>query len=174
MAYTTEFKKQWKKLSDYLESEMIRASKEPDGIQVNQLAALLENEKKRWQVMGEYNYAWLEKLRRENAEVAAQFESALKSVRLAQEKPADKPSALLVVGPAAVGALVGFGVPALFKCSLTWILVGGIGLTAVAGYVGYNICKIKKEAAAAAERKRYLAQIEMAGEKLTAILKKTD
>ena len=43
-----------------------------------------------------------------------------------------------------------------------------------AGYVGYNICKIKKEAAAAAERKRYLAQMEMAGEKLTAILKKTD
>lgn len=174
MAYTVEFQKQWKKLSDYLESEMIRNSKEPGGIQVNQLAALLENEKKRWQVMGEYNYAWLEKLRRENAEVAVQFEAALKSVKLAQEKPVEKPSSLLTAGPAIAGALVGFGVPALFKWGLKWILVGGIGLTAVAGYVGYNICKIKKEEAAAAERKMYLAQMEMAGEKLTAILKKAD
>lgn len=174
MAYTVEFKKQWKKLSDYLESEMIRTGKEPGGIQANQLAALLENEKKRWQVMGEYNHAWLEKLRRENAEVAAQFETALKAVRLAQEKPVEKPSPLLAAGPAAAGALVGFGVPALFKWGLTWILVGGIGLTAVAGYVGYNICKIKKEDAAAAERKMYLAQVETAGEKLTAILKKAD
>lgn len=174
MAYTVEFKKQWKKLSDYLESEMIRTGKEPGGIQANQLAALLENEKKRWQVMGEYNYAWLEKLRRENAEVAAQFEATLKSVKLAQEKPVEKPSPLLAAGPATAGALVGFGVPAIFKWGLMWTLVGGIGLTAIAGYAGYNVYKIKKDDAAATERKLYLAQMEAAGEKLTAILKKAD
>lgn len=174
MAYSAEFKKQWKKISDYLESEMIRTGKASGGVRVDQLSALLENEKKRWRIMGEYNHAWLEKLRRENAEVTNQFESALKSVRLAQEKPVDQPSILLAGGPAAVGALAGFGVPVLFKWGLTWTLVGGIGLTAIAGCAGYGIYRIKKDEAFAAERKLYLSQMEASGEKLMVILKKAD
>lgn len=174
MAYSAEFKKQWKKISDYLESEMIRADRQPGVIQVDHLSGILENEKKRWQVMGEYNYAWLEKLRRENADVAAQFEAALKSIRLAQEKPVNRPSAMLTGAPAVVGALAGFGVPAFFRWGMTWTLVGGIGLTAIAGCAGYGVYKVKKNEAAAAERKLYVSQIAEIGEKLTAILKKAD
>lgn len=174
MTYSAEFQKQWKKVCDYLESEMIRSNKETGTIQVSHISALLNNEKKRWQVMGEYNYAWLEKLRRDKPEVAAQFESALLSVNLSQEKPSGNPSAVLAGAPGVAGALVGFGVPALLELGLKWTLIGGIGLTAIAGYAGVSLYKKKKDDSAAANRKLYVCQLEEAGEKLIAILKKAD
>ena len=174
MAYSAEFKKQWKKVCDYLESEMIRSSKQSGTIQVSHISALLNNEKKRWQVMGEYNYAWLEKLRREKPEVAAQFESALLSINLSQEKPSDNPSVILAGVPGVAGALVGFGVPALLKWGLKWTLIGCVGLTAIAGYVGVSLYKKKKDDLAATDRKLYVCQLEAAGDKLTAILTKAD
>lgn len=175
MSYSTEFQKQWKKVCNFLESEMIRSGKQSGVSQADKLLRLLENEKKRWHVMSEYNNAWLEKLRRENAGVAERFEKELEAVKLQQIQPASRPSVLLLAAmPAAIAALIGFGVPVLLSASLKWILISGVSATLIAGYVGVNLYIRGKDRAAAADRKAYVSQLTDAEARLTAILDRVE
>ena len=80
MTLEQEFQKQWTSLSNYLNSEIIKANN--GDVDWNRIQSLFENEKRKWFLPGQYNNAWFEKLKRTDPEVAQKFEDALKSIKI--------------------------------------------------------------------------------------------
>lgn len=171
MTFGEGFKQQWESLTNYLLSEMLKNGRMVDlGAAEQQLAT----EKKRWKLPGQYQYAWLEKLRNEHPEIAKEFEDALSAVKLEQVRPGDKSSSVLVAGPALGGAAVGFGLAKLLDAAILMTTVGTIGLGAIGAGVGMSLLKQKETASAEKERNAYQNQLAAAGKTLSDIVKKAD
>ncbi len=171
MTFEEGFKQQWESLTNYLLSEMLKSGGKID---LGAIEQQLATEKKRWKLPGQYQYAWLEKLRNEHPEIAGEFEDALYAVKLEQVGPGDKSSSALVAGPALGGAAVGFGLTRLLNAAVLMTTVGTIGLGAIGAGVGVGLLKQKEAASAEKERNAYQNQLAEAGKTLLAIVKKAD
>lgn len=173
MTFEEGFKQQWESLTNYLLSEMLKNSKGGTidlGVTEQQLAT----EKKRWKLPGQYQYAWLEKLKREKPEIAEEFEDALGNVKLEQVRPGDKPSSAVVAGSTIGGAAVGFCLTKVLSAALVMTTVGTIGLGAVGAVAGMSVLKRKEVSMAEKERNAYQSQLEAAGKILSDIVRKAD
>lgn len=174
MTFEEGFKQQWESLTNYLLSEMLKSSKSGGKVDLGAIEQQLATEKKRWKLPGQYQYAWLEKLRNEHSEIAGEFADALSAVKMEQVRPGDKPSSALVAGPALGGAVVGFGLTKLLNVAALITTVGTIGLGAIGAAVGVSLLKQKEAASAEKERNAYQNQLAEAGKTLLDIVKKAD
>lgn len=172
MSFVEEFEQQWKGLTNYLVSEMLKS--EGTSVPLERIENLLENEKKRWKLPGQYQCAWLNQLRAADAETARAFEAALDGVRLEQVRPAEQPSSLLVAGPAAGGAAVGFALTKLLDAAALTTAVGTVGLGVLGVMVGSNLLKQKQRAASGQDCDAYQAQLRRIGQKLSQIVARAD
>lgn len=173
MTFEEGFQKQWESLTNYLLSEMLKNNKGGTidlGAAEQQLAA----EKKRWKLPGQYQYAWLEKLRHNHSEVAGEFEVALGNVKLEQVRPGDKPSSTIVAGPTIGGAVVGFGLTKLFNAATVMTTVGTLGLCALGAMAGVSVLKQKEASLAEKEMEAYRSQLAAAGKTISDIVRKAD
>lgn len=174
MTFEEGFKQQWESLTNYLLSEMLKSSKRGGTVDLGAIEQKLATEKKRWKLPGQYQYAWLEKLRNEHSEIAREFEDALSAVKMEQVRPDDKPSSALVAGPALGGAVVGFGLTKLLNAAVLMTTVGTIGLGAIGAGVGVSLLKQKEAASAEKEQNVYQNQLAAAGKTLLDIVKRAD
>lgn len=174
MDFVEEFEKQWESLCNFLESEIITDYANKGRIDVMELEAKLSNEKRRWNVSGEYNYAWMEKLRAANPGVAGEVEKAIQDVRFEQIRPTEKISSLLMVGPAAGGAVIGYGGSRIAGFAAVGSLVSVVGLAAVSGIIGKNIYDRKKDAGFEQERSVYMNQLRETGKHIAEVVAKAD
>lgn len=173
MTFEEGFKQQWESLTNYLLSEMLKNNK-GGTIDLGAAEQQLATEKKRWKLPGQYQFAWLEKLKHEHPEVAGEFEDAFGDVKLVQVRPGDKPSSVIVAGPTIGGAVVGFGLTNLLHAAVVMTTVGTIGLGVVGAVVGMRVLKQKEASLAGKERDAYQSQLEAAGKKLLDIVRKAD
>ncbi|HBA69858.1 MAG TPA: hypothetical protein DCZ40_10960 [Lachnospiraceae bacterium] len=174
MTFEEGFKQQWESLTNYLLSEMLKSSKNGGTVDLDAAEQQLAAEKKRWKLPGQYQYAWLEKLRNEHPEIAKEFEDALSAVKLEQVRPGDKTSPVFVAGPALGGAAVGFGLTKLLNAAVFMTTVGTIGLGVIGAGVGMSLLKQKEAASTEKERNAYQNQLAAAGKTLLDIVKKAD
>lgn len=174
MTFEEGFKQQWESLTNYLLSEMLKSSKNGGKVDLDAIEQQLATEKKRWKLPGQYQYAWLEKLRNEHPKIAREFEDALSVVKMEQVRPGDKPVSALVAGPAIGGAVVGFGLTKLLNVAVLMTAVGTIGLGLIGAGVGVRLLKQKEAASAEKERNAYQNQLAEAGKTLLDIVKKAD
>lgn len=174
MSYADDFSKQWKSLTDFIQSEMIKSCSQEGVIHAGNISTALKTEKNRWYTSGQYNSAWLDLLRKKQPEVAKQFDEELNKAAIMQEKPTEKPSAGKYVAPCAVSALAGFGIPKLIGLSAGIIIGCSIGLTALAAVVEMGLYRKQRDTALSAERAAYLGQLQQIGNRLRAICAKAD
>lgn len=174
MTFEEGFEQQWESLTNYLLSEMLKNSKSGGTVNLGAMEQQLATEKKRWKLPGQYQYAWLEKLRNEHPEIAKEFENALSEVKLEQVRSGDKSSSALVAGPALGGAAVGFGLTKLLNAAVLMTTVGTIGLGAIGVGVGMSLLKQKEATSAEKERNTYQNQLATEGKILSDIVKKAD
>lgn len=174
MTFEEGFKEQWESLTNYLLSEMLKNRKSGGTVDLGAVEQQLASEKKRWKLPGQYQYAWLEKLRYEHPETAKEFEDALSEVKLEQVRSEDKPSFALAAGPALGGAAAGFVLTKLLNAALLMTTVGIIGLGAIGSVAGMRLLKQREAASAEKERNAYQGQLEEAGKTLSNIVKKAD
>lgn len=174
MTFKEGFDQQWESLTNYLISEMLKSGKRGGTIDLGAVEQQLAMEKKRWKLPGQYQYAWIEKLRRQRPEIAGEFETALEAVKLEQVRPEDKISSALVAGPAIGGAAVGFGLTKLLNAAVLMSTVGTVGLGAIGAGVGMSLLKQKEAALAEKECSAYRNQLAAAGKILSEIVKKAD
>lgn len=173
--YLEEFEEQWTSLCNYLDSEMIKSTRNRGLIDLQNINGLFKNELKRWKLPGQYQNAWLEKLRRDNPQVAQQFEEALMDVRLEQIQPSPQPSAgAYVAGPAAGGAVIGFAVTRLLGAVTPITVIGTVALGAVGAFAGNGTVNNKKKEALDKDRGVYVKQLKQAGKALGEIVKQAD
>ncbi len=173
MTFEEGFKQQWESLTNYLLSEMLKNDK-GGTIDLGAAEQQLATEKKRWKLPGQYQYAWLEKLKREHLEVGMAFEDALENVKLEQVRPGDKPSSAIVAGPTIAGTIVGFGLTKLLNAAVVITTVGTIGLGVVGAVAGMSVLKQKEASLVEKERSAYQSQLAAAGENLSDIVRKAD
>lgn len=170
MTLVEEFEQQWTSLTNCITSEILRNSNSGRSTPHEYLEEVFANEKKRWQVRGQYQYAWLELLRKKDPAVAADFEKALNAVQLKPVLAAEKPSGALMAGSAAGGAAVGYGLAKLMAFSTLMTLVG----TAAIGVMGFGIGKTLQERkiaeAIGKDCEAYKEQLQAAGKELAAIV----
>ena len=169
MSYREQFDEQWRTLTGTLQKEMIRHN-ETGNVDAAELQILLENEKGRWLLKGQYNNAWLEKMRAAAPAVAADFERELNEIRIEQVEPQGSASSVLPIGTAVGGAAIGFGITKLIGAAAVTATLGTVGLGIVGGAMGVRAVNSKKEDAHEAERKIYLQQLKNAGNRLGAIV----
>lgn len=174
MKYVEEFDQQWTGITNYLVSEMLGSAQKGGTISVEELQSRLEKEKKKWKLPGQYEYLWLEKLRREAPQAARNFEAALAGVRLEQVRPADRPNSLLAAGPTVGGAAVGFGLTKLLDAATMMTVVGTVGLGVVGLGLGVGLLKQKQQTAFRQDREAYQEQLRTAGKQLSAIVSRAD
>lgn len=174
MTLTQEFEQQWMTLTNALVSEVIRSANAGKVVSHSSLEELFNNEKMRWTVHGQYQNAWFELLKRSDPEAAAEFKHALDSLRLMPVIPAQKPSSGIAAGPAAGGAVLGFGLSKLMALSTLMTAVG----TAVIGVLGFGIGKSlyeqKLSSALAKDADSYKEQLQAAGNELAAIVRRAE
>lgn len=174
MTFTEEFEQQWSSLTACLTSEILRSADEGRHVSHEQLIDLFDNEKKRWTVRGQYQYSWLELLRKKKPEIAAEFETALDSVKLLPVIPAERPSAILAAGPTAGGAAVGFGLAKLLTFSTLMTTLGTFALGVMGFGIGKTLRTKKLTAALAKDADAYKVQLQKAGKELSAIVSRAD
>lgn len=176
MSYAEEFKSQWSSLERKLDSEMILSYKRDGMLRFERVSKLLENEKARWTHGGEYNCAWLNKLRKEKPEVAGRFESALGSVRFAQQQSASGGTPLVAAGTAVGGGAVGFMLmKLLLHRGVLLTILGTLLLAGLGGSLGYSLIYMNKlQNAQKRVREAYVQQLHKAGEMLAKIVEQAD
>ena len=187
MSYADEFKSQWDSLVRKLDSDLILAYKRDGMVNFESISKLLENEKARWMFNGEYNCAWLDKLRGAKPDVANRFLSVLHGVHFTQPPAVSGGNPLAVLGSTVVGAALGFALMRLVLHQGTLLtslgtfrstvltLLGTVVLGVLGGSLGYSILYRKKqEAAQQSVRSAYLQQLKQAGESLTKIVEEAD
>lgn len=187
MSYADEFKSQWGSLVRKLDSDLILAYKRDGMVNFESISKLLENEKARWTFNGEYNCAWLNKLRGAKPDVANRFLSVLNGVHFTQPPAVNGGNPLVILGPAAAGAALGFALMRLVLHQGTLLtslgafrstvltLLGTVVLAGAGGSLGYSaIYKRKQASARQSVRSAYLQQLKQAGESLTKIVEEAD
>lgn len=174
MTLTQEFEQQWSSLINSLTSEMLRGANEGKAVSHEQLEQIFINEKNRWTVRGQYQYAWLELLHKKNPEVAAEFEKALDALQLTPILLAEKPSAVVTAGPAAGGAAFGFGLAKLMAFSTLMTALGTVAIGAMGFGFGKTLQSRKLAEALAKDADAYKAQLQTAGEQLAAIVSRAE
>lgn len=174
MSFASEFDTQWNSITRFLESEMISQSDKTGTISLTDIEKKLENEKKRWSVPGQYNFAWLEQIRRENPAVADEFLKALDRAHLEQVKVETSSSLISAIAPGIGGLVVGLVVGILLKRgNLITVLTTLAGGTA-GGVCGSVLYQGKKGRICTEARERYVQQLKHMKDTLHAIVEKAD
>ena len=172
--YTEEFDQQWTGITNYLVSEMLGSVQQGGEISAEELQRRLEREKKKWHLPGQYEYLWLEKLRREAPQVAQDFEAALEDIRLEQVRPADRPGSVLAALPMVGGAAVGFGLTKLLDAATMMTVAGTAGLGVIGLALGVGMLKQKQRSASHQDCEAYQDQLQTAGKRLSDIVSRAD
>lgn len=174
MAFADEFDTQWNSIEKFLESEMIAQSERKEGIDIFDIEQKLDNEKKRWSVPGQFNYKWIELLRKENPGIAEEFMEALDGVRFEQvkmESCGNASSSLIpAVGGAAIGLAAGYFISHVIIVTGIAAIVGG----AAGGFIGNGLNQKKKYEANKEIREQYVKQLQNMQGILRAIVKKAE
>lgn len=170
MTLTQEFEQQWSTLTNSVTTEILSNANQGKSVSHDRLEQLFNNEKKRWLVRGQYQYAWLELLRKKNADTAAEFEKALEAVKLMPIIPAEKPSSSVTAGSVAGGAVVGFGLAKLMTFSTVMTILGTAAIGAMGFGIGNTIRAKKLTEALSKDCDAYKVQLQKAGKELAAIV----
>lgn len=172
MTLEQEFKNQWTSLCNYIKSEILKSN--PDNFDLNRIQSTLDGEKKKYFLPGQYNYAWLEKLKKTNPDVASVFEETLRHIKLEPVFVKKDKSSLFLVILAIIGAILGFGASRIFHTAvLMTILITAFG-AAIGLLIGATISSKKKSDILNKLCESYTEQLTKAGEKLSLILAQTD
>lgn len=168
MTLEQEFQKQWTSLSNYLNSEIIKANN--GDVDWNRIQSLFENEKRKWFLPGQYNNAWFEKLKRTDPEVAQKFEDALKNIKIKLIQQEIKSSPVIVVGAVVIGVVLGFGAGKIFMPTLLSTPICTIGGGVIGVAIGATIWSKKKNEALEALCSTFLEHLNEEGEVLARII----
>lgn len=175
MTFSEEFSTQWESLKNFLVSRMIESNDKTGKIDHEEINRLLENEKKRWSVAGQYNKIWLDNLRVTAPDVADELMAELSAFCIAPVETKNTPkSYALAAGPAVGGAAIGFFVTKLLASAAIVNIIGTVGLGVVGVGMGVNLMKQKQHDAVDVTRDAYKKQLEAEGDKLLQIVKKAD
>lgn len=174
MELTQEFEQQWSTLINSVTAEMSRCANDGKTVPYEQLEQIFNNEKRRWTVRGQYQYAWLELLRKKNQKVASEFERALEALKLSPVLPEEKPSALVTAGPAAGGVVIGFGLAKLMAFSTVVTALGAAAIGAIGFGIGKTLQSKKLTEALEKESGAYKVQLQEAGKQLAAIVSRAN
>lgn len=176
MTFSEEFSTQWESLKNFLVSRMIESNDKTGKIDYEEINRLLENEKKRWSVAGQYNKIWLDNLRAAAPDVADELVAELSAFRIApvETQKLTPKSYALAAGPAVGGAAIGFIVTKLLESAAIVNIIGTVGLGVVGVGMGANLMKQKQHDAVDVTRDAYNKQLEAEGDKLLQIVKKAD
>ena len=168
MALEQEFQNQWSSLCNYIKSEILKA--DSGAVKLSRIQAILESEKKKWFLPGQYNNAWFEKLKKTNPEVAQKFEVELKNVHIAPAEIKQANSTLPLIGITAIGVAVGFGVSRILMAKLLSSLFWTAGGAIMGVVVGTAIYSKKKNEMLNELCMAYEEQLKKAGEMLSQIV----
>ena len=174
MTLTQEFEQQWATLTNTLTSEILRGASVGKSVSHEQLEQIFDKETKRWTVRGQYQYAWFELLNKRNPDVATEFGKALDSTKLVPIIPTERPSSIFTAGPAAGGAVVGFGLAKLMALSTLMTALGTVAIGAMGFGIGKTLQAQKLSNALAKDADAYKAQLQAAGTKLAAIVSRAE
>lgn len=176
MTFSEEFSTQWESLKNFLISRMIESNDKIGKIDHEEISRLLENEKKRWDVPGQYNKIWLDNLRTKAPGVADELMAELSSFRIApvETQKLSPKSYALAAGPAVGGAVIGYIVTKLLESAVIVNVLGTVGLGIVGVGMGANLMRQKQHDAVDVTRDAYTTQLEAEGDKLLQIVKKAD
>lgn len=174
MSFADEFDTQWNSVTAFLESEMITRTQKRAGIDPLDLERKLENEKKRWSVPGQFNYAWLELLRKKNPAVADEFEKALENTRFEQVNAETSVSAVSVFLPVAGGVVIGLAACYIIDPGNILTGIAAIAGGAIGGIIGNGLNQNKKSQADSEMQEQYVKQLKEMQRILRAIVQKAD
>lgn len=172
MTLEQEFQKQWEGLCNYIKSEILKLN--PNTVDLNRLQSIIEREKKKWFLPGQYNNAWLEKLKRTNLEAALKFEECLNQIKVEPIEIRQSNSTLIVLGLATAGLVIGFGVSRIFMSTIWPSILCSVGGVAIGVITGTTL-RTKKETDLLDEFcTAYIEQLKKAGEVLSQIVSQAD
>lgn len=168
MTFEQEFRKQWASVSNYISSEIIRAG--DSGIDENRLQTMLDNEKRKWFLNGNYNNAWFEKLTMEAPETARRFEARLNSFKFKTVKGQRKNNSTSLFLMPVGGAILGFVPCMLFNANVKWTILATAGVAVVGFFGGKTIDSKRKEDMVNNICKEYAEQMAVFERELAEIL----
>ena len=171
MTLEQEFQKQWVSLCNYIKSEILKFN--VGTIELNRIQSILDSEKKKWFLPGQYNNAWFEKLKRSNPEVAQEFEDTLKNIRIVPVNVKQSNYQLEFGIIAVIGAAVGLGVSRIFMATIIPSLLWTAGGTVVGLLIGNAICSQKKNDVLNEICSVYEEQLKKAEETLSQIVSRS-
>ncbi len=174
MAFVDEFDTQWNSIIAFLESEMINQSEKSGWIDLQDIERKFENEKKRWSVPGQYNYAWLELLKKKDPEIAEEFIRAIEKNRLEQVKVEMPNSSASIIIPAVGGAAIGFAAGYLINHGIILTCIVTIPGCTIGGIIGNTINQRKKSQIVNDAKEQYVTQLKEMKRNLRAIVQKAD
>lgn len=172
MTLEQEFQKQWASLCNYLKSEMLKYKN--GDIDMNRIQSILDSEKKKWFLPGQYNNAWFEKLKRTNPQLAQDFEDTLKSVRIVPVNVKRNNFLLAFLLSAIIGAAAGFAISRIFKATVIISLLCITGGLVLGLLIANAICAKKKDDILNELCSAYEEQLKKSGEKLFQIVSQTN
>lgn len=172
MTLEQEFENQWTSLCNYIKSEILKSN--PDNFDLNRIQSTLDGEKKKYFLPGQYNYAWLEKLKKTNPDVASEFEESLKHIKLEPVIVKKDKSSLLLAILAIIGAVLGFGVSRIFLTKVLMTILITAFCAAIGLLIGATISSKKKSDKLNKLCASYTEQLTKSGKKLSLILSQTD
>ena len=168
MTLEQEFQKQWESLCNYVKSEILKLN--PATVDLDRLQSIIEREKKKWFLPGQYNNAWFEKLKRANPDVAQKFEENLNHIKVEPIAIKQSNSILVVLGLAVAGVVVGFGVSRIFMSTIWPSVLWSVGGAAIGLAIGTSIRSKKENDIFDEFCATYIKQLKKAGEALSQIV----
>lgn len=176
MSFLEDFNNQWNTVTNRIGNAVDSRAK-LGTVNADDLQKLLDNEKQRYTLPTEYQYAWLEKLRREKPEVAEAFESRLQAAALqpvVQQPASFSGSNALMPTLALIGAVAGFAITRLLHMGIVPSVLGILLLGGGSSMAGAAISGQKKENADASLRDAYVRQMKEIGDSLQEIIIRAD
>lgn len=172
MTLEQEFQKQWEGLCNYVKSEILKLN--PGTVDLNRLQSIVESEKKKWFLPGQYNNAWFEKLKRANPEAALKFEECLNQIKVEPIAIKQSNSTLVVLGLAIAGVAIGFYVSRILMSTLLPSVLLSAGGGALGLSIGRAISSKNKNDKHDEFCMTYIEQLKKAGEVLSQIVSQAD
>ncbi len=172
MTLEQEFQKQWASLCNYVKSEILKFNS--GNIDPNRIQSIIESEKKKWFLPGQYNNAWFELLKRTNPDTAQKFEEKLKQIKIEPVAINQNKSMLILLGLAAAGAAVGFGASRIFKATIIPTVLLTAGGAVIGLFIGSILNSKKKKDTFNKSCTAYMEQLTKAGEILSQIVSQAD